>query len=217
MTLRVAALIPAAGKSSRMGRPKALLPFGERCALELILETAREVGVCATILVLAPGAAEIRAVAEGYDVTIVTNPFPERGRTASIQCGLRHLPQVEAFWLWSVDHPLVTAGDLGCLSRAFPVAHQAGKRILLPTYGGRRGHPPLFAAELAVEFFELGGDEPARTIVRRSPERVVEVAVPGRGVLLNMNTPDDYRRCLRRWHAEYPTPSREASFPPGER
>ncbi|RMD99524.1 MAG: nucleotidyltransferase family protein [Deltaproteobacteria bacterium] len=205
MRLRLAALIPAAGKSSRMGFPKALLPFGEWCALELILETAREVGVCATILVLAPGATAIRDVAEGYGVTIVTNPLPERGRTTSIQCGLRHLPPVDAFWLWSVDHPLVTAEDLECLARAFPAVYRAGKRILLPTHGGRRGHPPLFAADLASEFFELGGDEPARTIVRRSPQRVVEIPVPGRGVLLNMNTPDDYQRCLECWQTQPPS------------
>ncbi len=76
------------------------------------------------------------------------------------------------------------------------VARFAPGRIIIPVHGGRRGHPVIFAADLFDEILELSPDQGLNTVVRRQPERVVEVFVENAGVLRDIDTPEEFARLL---------------------
>jgi molybdenum cofactor cytidylyltransferase len=90
-----------------------------------------------------------------------------------------------------VDHPLVDRGTIDAL-----VARLAPGRIIVPVHDGRRGHPVIFAADLFDEILGLSSDQGLNTVVRRQPERVVEVFVENAGVLRDIDTPEQFARLL---------------------
>ncbi|MBI2930297.1 MAG: nucleotidyltransferase family protein [Planctomycetes bacterium] len=187
-------LILAAGESTRMGRPKALLEFGGRTALDLVLRACRELGD--PIVVVGAHADAIRA---RVPVDAVVNPAYARGQTSSLKVGLRNLPAgTEAFLLYPVDFPLVTAAQVGRLAGAW--ARRGPKaRIIIPSHDGRRGHPVVFDAFLREEFLRLADEAPARAVVRAHAEEIAYVTFDEPDVLMDMDTPEDYARCLKRW------------------
>ena len=184
-----AAVVLAAGASSRMGVPKWSLPTapGGPTFLESIRATLREAGVASVRVVVAPGAPP----AEG----VVVNPEPGRGMLSSVQCGLRALPPgVHAVLLWPVDHPLVTATTVVELLRA---RREGGHPVVVPTFDGRRGHPVLFDARVLPELLAADPGVGARAVVHAHRDRC-ELPVPDRGVLTGIDTRDDYRRAFGR-------------------
>lgn len=185
------AVVLAAGGSTRMGRPKALLPLpGGGTALGRVVAACRE-GGCGPVLVVA--GADFEAVereARAAAATVVENPAWERGRSTSVKAVLPHLPPgVAGLLLFPVDHPLAGGGVVAALRKAF--AGDPSAEVVLPVHGGRRGHPVLLAASLFPEVAVLGDDEPLRNVVRREGRRVLEVAVGDPGVLRNLDRPGD--------------------------
>ena len=188
-------IVLAAGASSRMGRPKALLDFDGKSALQLALEAVR--GFAKPIVVLGPNHPEIRArVALGH-VRVMLNLDVDSGQTASLRAALAILPQdVDAFFFMPVDVPLVTAADVARLVEAYRAEPDPGKSIFIPSHDLKRGHPVLCRRELAAEFLALPPGGSARDIVNRVPARVAYVVYPEAYVLMDMDTPEDYVRCL---------------------
>jgi molybdenum cofactor cytidylyltransferase len=108
----------------------------------------------------------------------------------SVQCGIRSLPRgTRGFLIWPVDHPLVAVKTvdslLGELSGGDPA-------VVLPVHHGRRGHPVLFAAALALELMEAPASEGARAVVRAHRRDRVEVPVDDPGVITDIDTPEAY-------------------------
>jgi molybdenum cofactor cytidylyltransferase len=189
-------IILAAGASSRMGRLKALCDFDGRTCLELALDACREGRLAAPIVVLGFQAETIQRLVRLGDATVVMNESAERGQTSSLKAGLSLLPDgAEAFLLYPVDFPLVSAAELGLLVTAWR-ARSSGQRIFIPSHDRRRGHPVLFDATLRDAFMQLTDEAPARAVVDAYRDRIsyVECATPY--VLIDMDTPDDYARCL---------------------
>jgi molybdenum cofactor cytidylyltransferase len=189
--LRLGVIVLAAGLSTRMGRPKALLPCRGRTFLATILDTAREARVETLRVVL--GADRERVLeAEPLPVeSVVLNPDFEQGMLSSVRCGVRSLPaSVEGFFLWPVDHPLVQAATLAALA---DVLGRGDAGIVLPVHAGRRGHPSLFAARLTRALLEAPDDLGARAVARAQPEQVREVEVEDAGVVTDIDTPERYR------------------------
>lgn len=183
-------IILAAGESKRMGRPKALLDFDGRTAIELILAACQSSTPSHPLVVLGYAAEEIRkALPAG--IRSVVNPNYRRGQTSSLKRGLEALPErCSGFLIYPVDCPLVQAKTLDrLLSASFP--------ICVPTFEGRRGHPAVIDRLLLDEFLALGDDEPAHVVLKREPKRVREVAVNDPGVVMKLNTPGDYETALR--------------------
>jgi CTP:molybdopterin cytidylyltransferase MocA len=143
----LAAIILSAGASSRMGRPKALLPYREATFLEHLLHVTRHPRVGLTRVVLGAGAEEIRTIAKLDTSTVVLNPDWQQGQLSSICAGIRSLSgiQTDGILLCPVDHPLVTANLISDLIGRF---YENQKSIVLPTYKGRRGHPVIFSNKL---------------------------------------------------------------------
>lgn len=181
------AIILAAGDSSRMGEPKALLRLGRETFLGRWLRLLKEGRVDAVRVVLGRDAASIRARVEIPDAQVVLQPHPEEGMLSSLRLGMSSLPDgLAGLFLCPVDHPQVTSEVLSGLAAALRPG-----RVVVPVHGGRRGHPVLFAAELFSELRSVPLTAGARAVVRADPGRVVEVAA-GAGVLADIDTPAEY-------------------------
>ncbi len=195
-----AAVVLAAGESSRMGRPKAILPVGGMLALQKVLAAARAAGCDPVIAVLGFHEPAIRGAVDLGGTVVVVNPRPERGRTSSIQVGLTQVPVGRAGALiWPVDHPFVAASTL----QALCARHTSTRApVVLPMYRpphgeARRGHPVLLDKGLFDAVEMLGPDQPLRDMVHAYGRRVEEVVVDDPGVIVDLDTPEDYEAALR--------------------
>ena len=194
-------IILAAGASSRMGGPKALCDFEGRTCIELALDACHEATLTPLVVVLGFHAETIRRRVAFGDATVVVNQYAERGQTSSLKAGVSALPdRAEAFLVYPVDFPLVTAVELRLLHAAWQ-ARSSGQRIFIPSHDRRRGHPVLFDGTFRDAFMQLADESPARAVVDASPERVSYVDCEMPYVLADMDTPDDYARRLSAFRA----------------
>jgi molybdenum cofactor cytidylyltransferase len=191
--VKLGAVVAAAGLSHRMGREKILLRFGGASVLERVLATLAVAGVAERVVVLRPGLAEAQEQARRAGARVVVNPRPEEEMLLSIRMGIGELPlDVDAFYVWPADHPAVAAETLGAL------ASEASREcVVLPTHRGRRGHPALVGYGLLEAIGRIPPGEGLRHVWHAHPEVLREVAVEDRGVLLDLNTPEDYDAVLR--------------------
>ena len=191
----LAAVILSAGASSRMGRPKALLPYREGTFLEHLMEVTRHPRVGVTRVVLGAGAEVIRSLGKLDPATVVLNLAWEQGQLSSIWAALRSLEGIETdgILLCPVDHPLVSATLVSELVEQF---YQQKKSVVLPTYKGRRGHPVIFSSALYAELLAAPADKGARSVVWAHAGDVLEVPTDEEGVVLNLNDPDMLKRAI---------------------
>jgi molybdenum cofactor cytidylyltransferase len=191
----LAAVILSAGASTRMGRPKALLPYREGTFLEHLIEVTRDPRIGVTRVVLGAGAEVIRTIAKLDPSITVLNPDWEQGQLSSIRAGLWSLEEIDAdgIVLCPVDHPLVSARLVSDLVERF---YQNNKLIVLPTYNGRRGHPVIFSKALFGELLAAPEDKGARSVVWAHAADVLEMQTDEEGVILNLNDPDMLSRAI---------------------
>jgi molybdenum cofactor cytidylyltransferase len=172
------AIILAAGRSSRMGSPKALLEFrGESFAgrLRRVLQP-----YCRSVIVVGSPASE-------FPVDVV-NPEPDRGMLSSLQCGLRAVPaSADAVLFTPVDLPAVSERTVSTL-----ISGWSGELLRIPRYGGKRGHPVMFARSLTVEFLAAAGSP--KEVIDRHADAIVYTDVDDPGILTDVDTPEDYRK-----------------------
>ena len=191
----LAAAILSAGESSRMGSPKALLPYRGSTFLEHLIEVTRHPRIGITHIVLGAGADSIRDKLQLNAAWIVVNDEWKKGQLSSIQAAVRSLPagQTEGMILCPVDHPLVSAKLVSQLIEEFD---SAGKAVVLPTYRGRRGHPVIFRATLYDELLRATPEIGARQVVWAHADEISEVPTEEPGVILNLNDPETLRKAL---------------------
>lgn len=188
------ALILAAGESKRVGMPKPLLRFGDTTFLERIIAVLRDSEVDRTTVVLGARADMIRASADLSEVEVVVNEDYPKGQLSSLIKGLRSLPVgTDATVLCLVDHPFITTDVVNRLIDTFT---ESRRPIVLPVFDGHRGHPALFARSLFDELVNAPQDKGARHVVASNEDSVLEVNVADRGVLMSIDTPEDYRSCF---------------------
>jgi molybdenum cofactor cytidylyltransferase len=198
----LAQIVLAAGRSERMGEPKALLDFDGRSALSLVVGAAAVAGVGRSIVVIGPdGQAIHRAYSDGegsLEVEWVVNLLPRSAQLQSLQAGLGRLEAgaevPQGFFIHPVDYPLAGAADYRLLIEVFRRMPADPASVFVLSHGRRRGHPVLCRAELARELLALGPEGTARQVIERHEIR--HVTTPNGGVLEDMDTPDDYRRLL---------------------
>ena len=174
-----------------MGAPKALLRFQGETFLERILSTIKTSGIDAVRVVVGRHRSELENALPG--LPFVYNPNYEQGMSTSVQAGIRSLPeQTEAAVLFLVDHPLVRPKTVEKLIDEF-----CPGSIIVPVFGGRRGHPVLFPREALEEILDLKPGQGANTVLHRDPGRVVEVPVDDPGIVRDVDTPEDFEALLR--------------------
>jgi molybdenum cofactor cytidylyltransferase len=192
---RVAAIILAAGKSTRMGGAKQLLGLGESTVLGQTIENVRRSAVDEIVLVLGASAEAIRrqlpsALLEGLKV--VLNPAYEQGMASSLRAGLSALdPKVEAALIVLADQPFVRPETLNHLANQH---HRTKAQIVIPTYQGVRGNPVLLDHAIFPEVMALQGDVGCRAIFGRHKEETVNLEVEDEGILLDIDNQADYER-----------------------
>jgi molybdenum cofactor cytidylyltransferase len=196
----IVTVILAAGRSSRMGKSKALLPHadGATTFLAYAMETCRAAGVVAIIVVGRPGDAAVAEEAARLDARFVINPEPDRGQLSSLLVGLDAADQdfaASAIMVLPVDVALITTEGV----RAVVDRARTGRLpIVRAAYGDRHGHPVIFKREV---FDELRAADPtigARAVVHADPSRVADVQVEHADALADVDTPEDYRRAFGR-------------------
>lgn len=171
----IAAVVLAAGAARRFGSQKLLAPLEGRPLVRWTVEEVLASGVDRTVVVLGREADAVRAALADLSVEFVSNPGFSRGMSTSIRAGIEALdPAVEGALVVLGDQPIPRA-----VIRRLLRAHAASRLpIVAPSYRGERGNPVLFAASLFGELRGLEGDRGARSLVDRSPGRLLLVPFP---------------------------------------
>lgn len=187
----IAALILAAGSSARMGSLKPLLPLGSSTVIEEAVRRWRAAGVEDIRVVTSHRAGELAAVLKRLKVRQLFNPDYDQGMFASIRAGVRSLePEIAAFFLLPVDIPLVNPRTITAILEAH---RRFAARIIYPCFRGRRGHPPLISIT-CVQDLPPDCDGGLRAYLSRYGAEALDLEVMDEGVLLDCDTPEDYRR-----------------------
>ncbi len=190
------AILLAAGESRRMGRMKLLQPLGAKTILEQALDNLLCSLVDEVIVVVGYQAEEVIGRIAQRSAKIAFNPRYRQGIGTSIVAGLPLVErQAQAIMITLADKPLIESCIIDELIENF-VQHDKG--IVIPVFGGRRGHPVIFSIKYLEELMTLKGDVGAREIVNRHPGDVLEVPVESEGVILDINTLKDLQRLRER-------------------
>jgi molybdenum cofactor cytidylyltransferase len=188
---RAAALLPAAGASRRMGRPKLLLPFRGGPLVAAVVAALRSGGAGPVVLVTAPEDAELRSWAWQAGVEVAINPDPERGMLSSLQEGLAALPRDQILLVSPADLPRLRPESVAELLRQMIVT---GAPLAVPIYQGKRGHPLAIAPALIPEIFTLDPTIGLKQLRDRHEGELLEVAVDDPGVVQDVDTVEDYEK-----------------------
>jgi molybdenum cofactor cytidylyltransferase len=186
-----AGVVLAAGRSSRMGSPKALLTLEGRTFLSRVVDALFEGGCDPVVVVTGPeeedDCRQIATLARSKGALVAINPDRSSDQIDSLRAALNSLPSKLAGVVMSpVDAPGATPALVARL-----IAAASGAAVVLPTFDGRRGHPVLFGGEVLPELRDGDLPEGARSVVQRHREFVVEVPA-GPEILLDIDTPAEY-------------------------
>jgi len=191
---QIAAVILAAGGSTRFGQPKQLLPWEGRPLVAHVADTAWAAGLTPTVVVLGAAADEIAPALAGRPVQRLFNYRWEAGLSTSLSVGIAALPpEVAAAVFLQVDQPLLTPQFLrGLISRW----QQTSAGIVVPAWEGRRGSPVLFSREFFPALAQLSGDVGGRALLGQYAARVATFPVADPDLLADVDTPAEYERLL---------------------
>jgi molybdenum cofactor cytidylyltransferase len=199
----ILALLPAAGKSTRIGRPKLALPLGGRTVLGHAVAALRRAGVEHVLVVVGPHVPELIPLAEAAGAHVCRLPAETPDMRATIEQGLRWLeerfhPGPDDAWLLApADHPTLDAAVVRQLGQA-RAAHPECS-IFVPTFEGRRGHPTLIGWKHVAGVRAHPAGQGLNTYLRGHTAETLEVPVASADVLCDLDTPEDYERLLRAW------------------
>jgi len=191
-------IILAAGKSSRMGRTKALLAISaNETFLDRVARTLRDAGVEEVIVVVGADAAAVRE-AVGRAKTparVVENPNYEHGQLSSLVAGLKIIdrPGVTGALVTLIDLPLVSPATVRTLLQEFKTG---AALIVRPASKGRHGHPIIFDRALFDELRKANPAEGAKEVVRAYSAEQLNVEVEDEGAFTDIDTPEDYKRLI---------------------
>ncbi len=190
------AILLAAGESKRMGVLKQILPFGKSTVIETVIDSLWESDIEKVKIVLGYRSEEISGAIGSRKVDIVINRNYKKGMLSSIKCGISSLPEdAEAFLLCLVDQPAIMSSDINKLIKAYK---NSGKRIVIPAYNGKRGHPIIFDRKYIDDILNLKEDgDGLREVVWKNSQDIFEVDIKNEYILQDMDIVDEYEEMLR--------------------
>lgn len=191
-------IVLAGGRSSRMGRPKALLPIGSggESFFDRVTRTLLDAGIEEIVVVVGADAEAIRAgVRPLSGVHIIDNPDYEQGQLTSLLTGLRaiDLGRASAALITLIDVPLVSAATVRTLIAA---QRERGAPVVRPVSKGRHGHPVIFGRELFAELQRADPAHGAKPVVRAHAAEMIEVPIEDEGAFTDIDTREDYERII---------------------
>ncbi len=196
------ALIPAAGHSTRMGKPKLALPLGTRTVLERVIDALTSAGA-KTLVVLGPHVSDLAKSAQDAGANVLQLSGPTADMRATIEAGLSYLhdqfhPNPTDIWLLvPADHPTLDP-DLIRLLHNNLQAHPESS-IAVPTFAGKRGHPALIRWSHWPAIRSFPRDRGLNAYLRQMARETIEIPVGSSDVLLDLDTPEDYELLRRRF------------------
>jgi molybdenum cofactor cytidylyltransferase len=196
----IVAVVLSAGESSRMGRPKALLPIDGVRFIENIVNALKKTRVGKIVIVLGHNAGEIQEKIADLPATIVVNPDYQKGQLSSLVTAIRDIESwatfadVDALLVHLVDHPFVNPALVDLMIERF---YQSRKLIVVPRYRGRRGHPVIFSRELFAELSNAPLEEGAKSVVHAHQNETLEIDTEDPGVTVDIDTPEEYRQHVK--------------------
>ena len=196
MSARIAAIVLAGGRSSRMApRNKLLEPVENKAIVARVAEAAMASGADPVIVVTGFDAARIEQALRGLKMTIVHNDAFAQGLSTSLRTGLGAVPP-------DSNGALILLGDMpgveSSVLRALMAAFTGAGAICVPVHQGRRGNPVLWGRDYFAEMMGLSGDVGAKHILALHQECVTEVAVESDGIFADVDTQDDLARLRAR-------------------
>lgn len=196
----ISALVLAAGLSTRMGRLKQLLPYGERTVIEQVVAVLLSCSIDEIIVVLGHRDSEIRAALAPYPVRVTFNSRYQEEMLTSIQRGWSQVSrQSDGVMHVLGDQPHLPPSIVEQLIAAFR-ADKAG--IFIPSFNNRRGHPILIPACFRDEIAALPVDATMRDFMRAHVADIHHLTVTSDAILRDMDTPADYQRELASYQAQ---------------
>lgn len=187
----ISAIILAAGKSTRMGQPKMLLPWGTHTVLGQVILTFQQAGI-EDIVVVTGGAHEaVDPIVKQHGARSVFNAeFTGGEMLSSLQCGVRaQMDQAQATLVGLGDQPQVQAVTVRSICDAF---RQQASRLVVPSFRMRRGHPWLVERSLWNEILEMSSVQSPRDFLNQHADEIQYIAVETSSILADLDTPEDY-------------------------
>ena len=200
MSSRFFAIIPAAGNSTRMGVPKLQLPMDGATMIETTLAAWRASQIDKVVVVVRLDDQELAMICSAQGVDVVVPPLAPPEMKDSVQYGLKHIeanfaPTDEDAWLLApADMPRLSPRVINALIAAYSLYRGV---ILVPTLGGKRGHPVLFPWTFAAEVSSLPATEGLNVLRQRHESREVpcdSIEPAGDSAFGDIDTPEDYER-----------------------
>jgi len=193
----IVAVVLSAGESSRMGRPKALLPIEGQTFIERIVDALKAGGIERIVVVLGFHADVLRAQIDHLPVEILVNPDYRLGQLSSLQVAVRHLmldADCEGMMVHLVDHPYIDPKLVSLMLERFKTLKSA---IVVPRYQGKRGHPVIFSRALFDELLSAPLDQGAKIVVHAHRQDTLEIETEDVGITLDIDTPKLYRQHVK--------------------
>jgi molybdenum cofactor cytidylyltransferase len=185
---KIAAIILAAGLSSRLPGGKLLLPLGGKPLLRHAADAALASKASPVIAVTGHDAERVSSALASPEIQIVENRDYATGLSSSLKCGVRAVPAAcTGVAILLGDMPFVTAALIDALVDAFSRRHE----IVVPVFGGRRGNPVLWGRRFFPEILALEGDQGAKHLMALHADVLYQLEAPDDGVLKDIDTVED--------------------------
>ena len=191
----ISAILTAAGESTRMGRPKPLLPWRGATLVERQVEALVDAGASHVVVVLGHEATVIAPYVVHPKAGYLINPDYRSGKATSVRAGLQAVPEdAEGILLLAVDQPRPSE----IISKVIRAHVEANAVITSPRFEGHGGHPLIFSASLRAELATISEERQGiREVFQAHRHDILEVPVDDPVIRLDLNTPEEYERARR--------------------
>lgn len=198
---KIGAVILAAGKSVRMGKPKLLLPYKGNPLFTYPLKLALHQQLQPIVCVTGRYHVQMKEIIEfeKMNITLTYNPFFESGLSSSLKAGIHTMKdQVDGAMIFLGDQPLIPNEVVQKIHEEFKKEKKKGIKIIRPLFGNRFGHPILFDRSLFPEFNKLQGDEGGKSILKHHQASLKLLQFANEDWGIDIDTQEEYETLLKR-------------------